>query len=986
MRSRLLIWSALLALGLAATAVLAGQAISSGSPPDLVVAQGVDDTAVEVAWTGVNGADSYRVYRDGAFVAEQPGTQYVDSPLSPDSPHDYAVSAVSGGIESALSTPASTRTQQPTDHTAPADTGPITVSDVTESSADLDWSNSTDNVKVVAYRILRGPAGTPPDQLTQIATSEGSSSYSASNLRSNTSYVFGVIAIDANNNHSPLRTVTFTTASTFDVIAPAAPSNGGVRTIPFSSSRIDVTWPTSTSSDVASYRVYRNGVQVGDVPSPLRKTFSDTGLTPATTYTYTIRTVDWAGNLSSATSGKVGTTPAAGTVLIRRGPLTEWITPSSARVAWWTNLPTASVVQYGAGGLTQTVTDPVQRTQHMMLIGGLTPGTQYQFSAGDGVTMSPTGIFSTASAAGSTFSFAAVGDFGGGSTGEQQVADAIAASGAQFTQTVGDNVYPDAADPDFETFYSDFDSRLFKQYGPAMTTQAFMIGNGNHEYYGDEATWRNFSLPNNERWFSYDWGDAHFTVLDTEQPYSPGTPQYAFASADLAAHQDDTWRIVIIHRPPYSSISNNSSSSGVLADLVPLFEQQHVQLVLAGHSHNYERTYPLIGGTPAEGGVVYVVTGGGGNGHNTFQIPQPSWSAYRNDTDYQYTKVTVSPQSIRLDAIRGDTQAVFDSTEIDAPPPPPAGTIIVKKDAQPDDPQDFAFTAGGGLSPTSFQLDDDPSDSALSDTQTFTSVVPGGGSGAGGTYSIAESVASGWDTQSAVCDDGSPPDAIDVSSGETVTCTFTNSKIYGFARPKAATPNTIRLVPAFDECTSPNATHGTPLETGSCNPPAQTSDYLTVGTPDLNGQSANFTGQLVLKVVGETPIDPNNGDQADVGITMSLTDVRNAGDLSDYTGELQAVVSLRTTDRYNGTALQSAATATDTPFAFAVPCSASGSPFGSNCNIATTADALVADLVREQERAVWSLGSVQVYDGGTDGDADTTGDNTLFAVQGLFVP
>ena len=52
------------------------------------------------------------------------------------------------------------------------------------------------------------------------------------------------------------------------------------------------------------------------------------------------------------------------------------------------------------------------------------------------------------------------------------------------------------------------------------------------------------------------------------------------------------------------------------------------------------------------------------------------------------------------------------------------GQIVVVKDAQPNDPQDFAFTAGGGLSPASFQLDDD-ADATLSNTRTFANVVPG---------------------------------------------------------------------------------------------------------------------------------------------------------------------------------------------------------------------------------------------------------------------
>src|SRR5205807_955164 len=97
------------------------------------------------------------------------------------------------------------------------------------------------------------------------------------------------------------------------------------------------------------------------------------------------------------------------------------------------------------------------------------------------------------------------------------------------------------------------------------------------------------------------------------------------------------------------------------------------------------------------------------------------------------------------------------------------GKIVVVKDAQPNDPQDFAFTAGGGLSPASFQLDDDL-DPALSNTQTFSNVVPGGG------YSLSETVPSGWDLASSTCDDGSPISNVNVSAGETVTCTFTNLK------------------------------------------------------------------------------------------------------------------------------------------------------------------------------------------------------------------
>jgi predicted acyl esterase len=208
----------------------------------------------------------------------------------------------------------------------------------------------------------------------------------------------------------------------------------------------------------------------------------------------------------------------------------------------------------------------------------------------------------------------------------------------------------------------------------------------------------------------------------------------------------------------------------------------------------------------------------------------------------------------------------------------------------------------------------------------------------------------------------------------------------GYARPKSATPTTIKLVPAFEECVNANATHGAPLAAPSCDPPVPTSDYLTLGGPDVNGNPVASTGALMFKVAGESPINPDNGDQADVQITGSITDVRNQSDLTDYTGELRAVLGLRITDRYNGAALATPATGVDTPFAFNFSCQATGGSAGGTCNVATTADAVTSGVVPEGKRAVWGLEQVKVYDGGSDGDADTPGDNTLFEVPGLFAP
>jgi hypothetical protein len=52
----------------------------------------------------------------------------------------------------------------------------------------------------------------------------------------------------------------------------------------------------------------------------------------------------------------------------------------------------------------------------------------------------------------------------------------------------------------------------------------------------------------------------------------------------------------------------------------------------------------------------------------------------------------------------------------------------------------------------------------------------------------------------------------------------------------------------------------------------------------------------------------------------------------------------------------------------------------------TSANTLVPNAVVAGERAIWQIGQVQVYDGGADGNPDTTGDNPLFLDEGVFIP
>jgi hypothetical protein len=207
----------------------------------------------------------------------------------------------------------------------------------------------------------------------------------------------------------------------------------------------------------------------------------------------------------------------------------------------------------------------------------------------------------------------------------------------------------------------------------------------------------------------------------------------------------------------------------------------------------------------------------------------------------------------------------------------------------------------------------------------------------------------------------------------------------GYARPKGATPMYASLVPAYEQCTAPDRTHGPPLVFGSCSAPAQTSDQLTVGTFDANGYPAGSVGFVRLSV---QPGDPATaGDQADVGVTLSITDVRRSADGSDYTGEIEAYSNaVRMTDRGSGSSGSEPATVSDFAFSgMTAPCTATAGTIGATCSVSTSFDAITPGSIVEGRRAVWQLSDLLVADGGPDGDTATPG-NSVFARQGIFVP
>ena len=245
-----------------------------------------------------------------------------------------------------------------------------------------------------------------------------------------------------------------------------------------------------------------------------------------------------------------------------------------------------------------------------------------------------------------------------------------------------------------------------------------------------------------------------------------------------------------------------------------------------------------------------------------------------------------------------------------------------------------------------------------------TGVVSHGSSGGNGPFNASFAAAS---------DDGATAiftstERLAAGDTDSVADVYAARALNGYPRPQGASPLRVALVPAYEPCTSPDREHGPPLAFGSCAQPQQASQDLTVGTPDANGQAAASVGFLRLNTLIGNPASPE--DEADVAVSLSITDVRESAGLTDYTGEVTAALSARLTDR------DGPATTQDFPFEIAAPCSATPAAAGSTCSATTTFEAIVPGAVDEGARAIWQLDAVEVLDG--SGNA--------FARQGIFVP
>jgi len=331
---------------------------------------------------------------------------------------------------------------------------------------------------------------------------------------------------------------------------------------------------------------------------------------------------------------------------LTRGPFLQNVGPKSASVAWSTADVGESILRCGQfPGVWDIEKSGPSTDRHLFELTSLQPSTRYYYElevGGTVLTSGSTFSFETSPAVKDlrSFRFLAWGDSGNASGSQFDVAEQIDAvqPRPKLVLGLGDLAYPSGG-------WDDWNPKLFAPYENLVRNTAFWPTIGNHDIQTQNAApyLDVFYLPENtgapgnpsgtERYYSFDYGMAHFVSIDFwSSDVSVGGDQYDWMIADMdsAVSRGKRWIIVFAHSPPYTDGSHDSLNEGYLIfvhdNWVPVMEEHGADLVLAGHSHVYERTYLLeddvilqndpsvYSKTPGGPGTIYITSGAGGGG------------------------------------------------------------------------------------------------------------------------------------------------------------------------------------------------------------------------------------------------------------------------------------------------------------------------------------------------------------------------------------
>ncbi|MDB6113305.1 MAG: uncharacterized protein JWQ83_2194 [Lacunisphaera sp.] len=326
-------------------------------------------------------------------------------------------------------------------------------------------------------------------------------------------------------------------------------------------------------------------------------------------------------------AGLSGTLASAAALL--RGPYLQSATPTSLVVRWRTDMPGRSLVRFGPAPdqLAQSAASETPTADHVVELSHLQPDTKYYYSIGDDSAPLAGGadyflVTPPVSGAAHAVRFWVLGDPGTGDAKAKAVRDAYerfsAGRPTDFCLLLGDNAYPDGTDKEYQEGFFDI--------YPAMLRHATLWpALGNHDSHSAQSATQTgpyfdiFTIPTQgeagglpsgtKAYYSFDHANIHFISLDTsDSNRAPDGPMLRWLKADMAATRQE-WIIAFFHHPPYTKgnhdsddLKGNRDLFEVRRDVLPVLEAGGVDLILAGHSHVYERSRFLDGyyGTSAD--------------------------------------------------------------------------------------------------------------------------------------------------------------------------------------------------------------------------------------------------------------------------------------------------------------------------------------------------------------------------------------------------
>jgi hypothetical protein len=193
---------------------------------------------------------------------------------------------------------------------------------------------------------------------------------------------------------------------------------------------------------------------------------------------------------------------------------------------------------------------------------------------------------------------------------------------------------------------------------------------GNHDYdgYANDLTPRlyldAFAPPEGRTWTAWSCGPARFVAVDLNAAFPvgipPGSPQQVWLEREVRspAWTEAAWRILVVHQPPWSrSWPGYEGDTSIRAIVEPLVSERGLDVVLAGHSHAYERFTRAIGGRDLR----VFITGGAGGSLEPAESERASTDAWRIVVRHHFLRAEATASALVVEAVgaKGD---VFDRT------------------------------------------------------------------------------------------------------------------------------------------------------------------------------------------------------------------------------------------------------------------------------------------------------------------------------------